>query len=547
MRSKKTYREYREDDTVKFPAVSYVLDRKALYITFSLIALLAFGLVVKVGWDSYNKAIEEPEVITPYLDMEPASSPGRTWAAELTARNPAGLSEWAVSENTKPQTVIDSKYCSNIADLSTSLLSTHKASGSGVETRVQVYGAGQAFKQFEAYTNVLDTCFNGVSAENVSQSTVARFPGGFLLTAGDGIVGVTAPEELIDSLIDFYVSSTESTLTDSKCVALNVYTNDAFRSFFYDRDSYTGLEETKPLETQVNISGLPTPTEIKLNEIANTEAIVPEAPLPADFPVLPKKAVEKPSIPGSVKDEAGFAKKAAYKIADFDGPGCGWEWSAQAPPVYSKPELESARKAAIKSTQESLDVTAQSYVRTKVDWALQIASILPKADRWNSYVNQTNSVHEKWYWLEAEREALRPAWFDYIAQHEEWSTFDARKAEATRLFDEASKKCEADEKALEEWEDKWGKLAEEREKQLEKERLEKEKKESEKDSKPSKSPSPSPTPSASPSPTVEIPEKPAGCDTPPERTEIMDQEKPAEPIAPDVPKGVTIPQSWPNP
>lgn len=536
MSRKKTYHEYRQDPKVRFPAVAYVLDRKAVYITFSLVALLALGFTIKIGWDSYSRSIQEPEVVTPYLDLESVSSTGRTWAAELAAQNPADIAEWAISENTKPQTVIDSKICANIADLSTSLLSTHVASGKGVQTRIQVYGAGQAFKQFESYRAALDVCFNGVSAEKVSETTVARFPGGFIMTSGDAIIGVSTTEDLVDPLMNFYVTKMEETLKNSKCLSLSVVTADANRSFFYDRETYTGLEEKKPLETQVDIAALPTPTEIVLNEVENPDAVTPEAPLPSNFPQLPKTTANKPSIPTPVPNETAFAGDAAYKIADSQGPGCGWAWSAQSAPIYSEDELEAAKNASIRSTQEMLNANAANYVGNKIKWALQMAEIAPTADRWNTFVNQTNTVHEKWSWLEMQRAELEPFWFDYVAQHEYWSTFDARKAAAKTQFEEELKRCETDQKALEDWEEEWGDEYREQNKP-----------------KPSPSASPEPTRSAkptatpSPSPTIKIPEKPAGCDTPPERPAIIDTEKPAEPQPPVVPEGVTVPNSWPNP
>lgn len=46
---------------------------------------------------------------------------------------------------------------------------------------------------------------------------------------------------------------------------------------------------------------------------------------------------------------------------------------------------------------------------------------------------------------------------------------------------------------------------------------------------------------------LDIPEKPAGCSTMPDRPAIVDQAKPAEPQAPDIPEGVTIPDSWEKP
>lgn len=541
MRSKKTYEEYKKDRNVKFPVAAWILDRSTLYVAVAIVALLAIGGFAKLGWDSYSRAIQEPEVISPYIDMESASSTGRTWAKELASKAPTGVTTWALNEKTKPQPFVDYKICPTVAEIPTTLLSTHIASGEGIETRVQVYGAGQATAQFDTYINALNSCFGETTIQTSGNTRFAEFPGGFVITAGDAIVGsTTADPNRYDAILDFYLNNVERTLEETGCIALAPAASDAKRSFFYDRESYIGLEEKEELESNVNIAGLPTPAEIKLNEIANENAILPEAPLPPDFPELPKNEVKPPVIPTSVQDQSMFAGVAVYKIADTKGPGCGWDWSAQESPVYDDKSLENMKKNSIQQTKNDVDSKAIDYVKTKINWALQVAAIAPAADDWNIFVNKTNEVHEKWEWLENERAKVQTDWYNYVAAHDDWFTFDERKAAAIKQFEEDTKKCEADKKALEDWEDKWEELAEEREKEKEKENPE-----------PSKSPSPSPSasisPTPSPSPTVEIPEKPVGCDTPPERPEIADQEKPQEPQPPFIPVGVTIPQSWPVP
>jgi hypothetical protein len=544
MRSKKTYREYQESESIKFPAAAWLLDRVGIYVTVLLIAVIALGSFMKLGWDSYNAAIKPPEVITPYADVTPVSFVGKTWAEKLISMNPASLPDWAVDKSTKPRPVIDAKNCSAAGTVPVSLLSTHVATSAGTDVRVQVYGAGQAAKQFSDYTSTLGSCFGTMDSQNSGKTTFAIFPKGFILTSGDAIVGVfTVNNQLRDKLLDFYLNNVESSLVESGCLALNATAADANRNLFFNKDQYTGLESTVNLETSVDTANLPTPTNLKLNEVEDLSAVVPEAPLPANFPELPKTTVQRPQIPAALKTEDAFKAPAKFQVLDEQGPGCGWNWTAQMSPDLDLQKLATEKNNSIQRTQGLLDGNATNYVSGKINWALQLASLAPSVDIWNAYANQTNTVHKKWQWLETERMKLEGPWRQYVVDHDEWLTFDQRKVDALKKFDEDFKKCQKDEKALEDWERDWKDIAEKQAK--DKAKAEADAKDAEKN-KPTASPTPTPTATATAT-AVTIPPKPAGCDTPPEEPEIASQERPEEPKAPVIPKDVTIPASWPAP
>jgi hypothetical protein len=542
MRSKKTYRQYQESESIKFPAAAWLLDRSGVYIAILLIAILAIGVFMKMGWDSYNSAIKPAEVITPYADVKPANFVGKTWAEKLISVNPANLPEWTADESSKPRPIVDPKNCSISESVPTSLLSTHVATSAGVDVRVQVYGAGQAAKQFTDYTTALASCFGQMNPQKYEKTIFATFPTGFILTSGDAIIGVVATNDQTRyTLLDFYLKNVESSLIESGCLSLMVSTADSNRSLFYNPDQYTGLMESSNLESTVDINGLPTPTAIKLNEIINDSAVVPEAPLPANFPELPKTVVQQPKIPAELKTEDAFKATARYQAVDENGPGCGWDWTAQVSPALDLQKLVTEKNNSIQRTQGSLDGNATGYVNGKINWALQVASLAPGVDAWNAFVNQTNKVHEKWDRLETERQKLEGPWRQYVIDHDEWLTFDKRKADALKKFDEDFKKCQKDEKDLADWNDDWKDIAD-------KQAKDKEKAEADAKNKPTASPSPSASPSpTSTETTVTVPPKPAGCDTPPEEPEIASEEKPSEPKAPTVPADVTIPASWPVP
>jgi hypothetical protein len=546
MRSKKTYREYQESESIKFPAAAWLLDQAGVYAVVLLVALIAIGAFMKMGWDSYTAAIKPPEVITPYADVTPVSFIGKTWAEKLISVNPANLPDWTVDKSAKPRPVIDPKNCSASAAASISLLSTNVATGSGTDVRIQVYGAGQAAKQFTDYTTAFTPCFGKLNVQNSGKTTFVTFSRGFILTSGDAIIGVFVPNDQIrDTILDFYLKNVESSLIESGCLALNATPADANRNLFFSKDQYTGLEGSENLESVVDTTNLPTPTSLTLKEIEDRTAVVPEAPLPANFPELPKTVVQKPQIPAALKNEDAFKASAKFRVVDEKGPGCGWDWTAQVSPELDLKKLATDKNNSIQKTQGALDGSATNYVSGKINWALQLASLAPTVDTWNSFVSQTNTVHKKWQWLEAERQKIESPWRQYVIDHDEWLTFDQRKADALKKFDEEFKQCQKDEKDLADWNRDWKDIADQQAK--DKAKADAEAKDTEKN-KPTASATPTPTPSATTTaPAVTVPSKPAGCSTPPVEPEIASQMKPEEPKAPVIPKDVTIPASWPTP
>lgn len=557
----KTVKDY--NGSVKAPRLARLLDKPLVYVAFGTAAAVGIGSFIGSGWTSYQNVISEPEVISPYQEIQPVSFKGKTWAEKLVSMKPPTVKAWETAESSKAQSPINTKICNSLQEIPITLLSTHIGKGSKVESRVQVYGAGQSATQFEKYSEKLKNCFSNIKEEKISSTKVLKFTDGFLLNVGDSIIGVTYTKENdSEKLLEFYIKNAEKTLKETKCLALDPNSKDSKRSFYYDKDSYEGLYEDQKIETNVDFTNLPEPTEIKLKEVKNPYTLQPEAPLPETFPELPTE-VEKPAIPNSVKNVNKFEDIAKYLIADNSGPGCGWAWSSQASPVYDSNKLATDKNEEILEVQNYVNTKTLDYINQKNNWALSIMSVMPKADSWNEFVNNTNKVHEKWDWLRSERLKIRNTWYNYVERHDSWRTFDDRKAAALDAYQKEVDKCELAKEELENWESEWREKFDENEKKRQ-EFLAKQREEQKESPEPTPSPTPEegdeikessePTPAPSPTPTpqetfegIDIPEKPQGCSVDPVRPAIIDQEKPSEPQAPVLPDEVTIPNSWPQP
>lgn len=519
----------RKKNTVKAPFLKWLLEHGVIYSVFALVAVLGFAGVVHSGYANYQTIISQKKVSSPYADVEATDSIGMKWAADFIAQAPENATNWTVGNTSKPQSIVAQKHCSTIGTPPTSLLATYTATGENIETTIQVYGAGQAAQQFSKYASTLGECLNAQLAEN----NVVRYDNSFVLLLGDSIIGVKGTNENIDSLLNWYKENASKTLTDSGCLELNTTVNDAKRSFFYDKDSYEGFKKSDLLKTKIDFSNLPTPQGVTIQQITNSTAVEPEAPLPDKFPKMPK-TVAQPSLPSSIPDQNSFEAKATYQVADTDGPGCGWAWAGQKAPEYNEEDLRTAKQKVITETQEKLDESTTSYVNSKVSWAFNVALTIPQIDKWNAYVKQVNDVYAKWDWLNAERTSIQNDWYSYVAAHNEWITFDTRKKEAAEKYQKDVDTCMAKREELQDWENKYGDNADTTEP------------ETETTPEPSDSPTPTVSPTPTPTPTVSVPPKPEGCDTMPVKPEILDQTKPAEPQPPTIPEGVTIPDSWPK-
>lgn len=550
---KKSYRELRADPFIKTPLLAWILDRKALYISLALVAFLASGNFVYKGWESYQSIIAPPKVNSPYLAINPTESEGARWATSFL-KDSHGIEGWKLTGITQPSHgFIQDATGGTAGDVPITLLSTQLASAGPVKAVAQVYGAGQARKQYDSYVAKLSTR-GSVDSKQVSDTGIfgAKFDQGFILVAGDAIVGAQTPDNgLRDRLFNEYLTGLKGTLPASGCVSVSAV-DESRRSVYFDPKSFEGLQETKKINSQVNTDYLPTFESLGTSAIGDPYAAAPEGPLPASLPALPAE-VAKPTLANAPALMDDFTGVASYRVQDPIGPGCGWKWSAQNPLKYDEASLKATEDNTVTKTQNEVNDKTQSYVDSQVSWARIVALMTPKLDDWNGYVKEVNTVHGRWAKLVSDREALRPAWDTYIANYQNWSTFDARKAAADKSYNDSLTQCVADRKAHDAWEKEWGPEP------LKKKQDEWRKEQEALNPKPTPTPSATPTPGAtatpdpSPSATAEpttpyptAPTEPTDCTVDPQKPSILSEAKPAKPAAPAIPDDVTIPSSWPK-
>lgn len=545
--------DYRNDNLIKTPGLAWLIDTFLMpaIVIMAIVSVIATMAIFRNGLTSYADMMKKPVSTSPYLSITATQSSAQQWASQMISQNP-GYPTWTVSDSIKPQHIDDPSNCIGENKIPITVLNSYKAdNGAKTSATIQIYGAGQAIAQFNSYVNMMKKCGISQDVQEIQdRGKIFTYGNSFILTMGDSIISVSASDKTQrDNLSNFYQEQGSNSLLASSCIMLNIPNGSETRSFYYDKEKYTGLLETQTLNSQVDTNNIPNITSLTLDSIVDEKVDKPEEPLPVDFPVLPDE-IDKPTIPETIEKQDSFTIDSTYQINDLNGPGCGWGWSAQKSPVLSENDLTNKKNDTLLNSQIEVDEKAQSYVNSNVDWAEQVALLSPDVDSYNRYVQQVNTVHERWNWLNSERNKIYDDWVQYVKEHNDWLTFDSRKATAVNKYNEALNTCLADQQELQDWETEWGALYEQQQAGT-------------------TTTTPVPTATTDPNATatdpnatatataeptaaattapVDIPERPAGCSTLPEKASIVDQEKPAEPQAPIIPEGVTIPDSWPQP
>lgn len=612
---RKSIQHYR-DRGIKAPVIAYLLDKSFVYLPVLAVALLAIVAVIASGVRDLNAMAAPPEDNSPYRETEPRDFLGKQFATDFVQQHPDEIdeSDWvAENEPMQPRPVFSAEQCSELGTAPNSLLTTYRGEGEGLRVDALIFGAGQAKRYFDDTESIIENCDN-VSGFNESTVTAShgdndyeldyyQFSSGdndhVVFTAGDAIFEIRSTDSAEVSAgdaLDFYAGYAVESMNREQwqCVAIETSYEDYVRSFYHDFESYEGLFLTEPLEAETPVNNLPVPTltkrgntdaERSISTVNTPNLEAPEAPLPEDFSSIPENEPDRPQIPLEFETIDEFKDTAYYEIPDYDGPSCGWEWAAQISPVYDEMALEHNREVVRTEVQSDLEQQAGSYLDSSFYYTLRTLNTEPVITRWNEYVNTVNSIHDDWAWLEDEREALRPAWDTYLAEHAEWENFpnlqdaareeynadiEAYEEELDAFDDEVAAyeeeldeydeefaeyererdQCLSDRARVDAWDDNFedavrnGDAIIEGEDQPEPE-TDEDGEEIETQPLPEVPERPEDCQSLPTAPTA--PSEPVNTAVEPERPSILDEDRGSEPQPPTIPEGVTVPNSWEDP
>jgi hypothetical protein len=524
-----------------------------------LIAFAGIFIYTARTWKTVNDPVIKPN---PYSTHYQASDyPAKTFMSKVLSTPPDGVtaSDWKVSEDHKADT--EANILPESCDAPTqpkSLLSSKSASGGGIKIVIAVFGSGQARSQYQSYAKALADC-QTVQSDDTSSS----YNAGLLMTKGDAIISLqntsTTPLATIQSWLQRRV---DDSLTATSCVSTDESIDDAKRSFYYDQSSYSGTftqEVVTVNDPMIVISSPQSLSNTNMNieatfvDPSSSKTVVPESPLPAGMASSIPSAPGRPAVT-SMPVKPSNQQTVTYQIADTKGPGCGWYWSGQQAPVFSKDVISKNKKTIITAARKELRSNIASYNQRAASWSTVTSLSFNTRTSWDSYTNQVNAVYASWNDLRSKRASVRSAWYQYVEDYTTWSQWDQKKADAQTQWDKDVSSCVA--KAKQDYDQA---------KQQSAEASASASASASPSPSPSDSDSPSPSPSdssstASPSPSTtpsETPEEKAAddaayakmqtdCSSSVAKPSILTATKPGNPVRPAIPSGMTMPASWPT-
>lgn len=486
---------------------SFVAKSVAALLGACLVGLLAWqtGSTVHTlnhfGEDNESGAQSE----SPYENVAGASA-AWSWLSAFVA-SPDGGDGWQAGEPGGYPALLDGVSCSpGVSRLGVRPLLYGSSRSSSSYVSAFVFPPGYATSGFAALADGVDSCL-GEGVDGASGSREWSSGQYALFQSGSVVVGVSGADWR------GVRGRAESLLLAGGCVSLSESAGDTVRSPYYDGDGFTGL-----VESQTVAPSIVDPGESRVSLSAPTLDVPsvpePEGPLPDGFPTVPARPQVAFSDEAATVDFASAWRTVSYRVADDDGPGCGWSWFGQAAPTVDDGVLASERARLVADAQGEADAAAAALYRDRsaARWRMvSSAQVVAGAGDYNRRVGEVDAARRA---LTDGRAAFYHTWMAYVSAHDAW-----RDRVAAR--DAASARWEADVSACVS-----GTVP---------------------SPSPSPSPSASPRPTPSPSPSARVVKTRAQCEREIAKPVELTTDVGVEPSAPSVPDGVTVPPSWPQP
>lgn len=482
------------------------------------IVTLGSGFLIAQNVDTF---IQEEEEYLPYVQLAGTQSMGSQWLDDFLSNQPfsgentGDVNRWKQVSTVRTLIADESIKCVEPQPMPPYVLDAKTASNDVVTVSAITTQAGMAKSLIDSYESRASDC-NIDLHRNEDGSRVDIADNTSLLFYGDVGVSVNFTNGFSgdkDAVVGQVASKIKESLSTFRCANIDTHVEDRRRNIYYTADNKpVGKFQTDTIETGEDAVNLPTLVDASPAVLNYPNLVKPEAPYPENFPDVPESKVEQPDVPPfpEITSET-FKKDVTFEVPDFEGAGCGWEWSAgQDTPVYDVDFLEQAKEDKKQETLDEVNASARSYISRYLNTLGARASVQPRVIAWNNYVNRVNNVHGRWLELENARNAIRADYDAFVQAWRDWETFNERKDAYKEFYDKQVKFCkERDEEFLE-----WQEDVEDRENRR-----------NEEDSN-----------------LDDLKPAPAVCGDV-VRPEILDQERGAEPNF-QVPEGVTIPDSW---
>lgn len=406
-----------------------------------VVAVLLFFIVNTVMIIKKLKTVEHAP--TPYAMVQAAKYVGQKFLVKFMANPPEGVKadSWHVGHDTSISTLPASYYQQPAPP---SMLSYATARGTNITVKTMIFGAGQAKTFYDKLVNNLTDNTNLFNPANTSKShiTVNNVS---LITRGDVIVSVISDDaNLLKTVTTDYLVKLDEMLQQSGCVDLNENSDDASRSFYYDKKGYNGLQKSTKVAVNTKIITPSVPQVLLDNRMKTSRMFVdpaeqvtvskPESPLPANFPSdMPKK----PNIPTFMTQPStpSNSQTVLVQAADYQGPGCGWAWTGQVKPYYNVQALKQNENMTITNAKNQLSNNIMAYNKSIIDYSLKTMIDSSFIADWEAYTDSVSQTVQKWKDLAAKRDSFKAEWLEYVDKAQKFKNITSNMFNNSELND----------------------------------------------------------------------------------------------------------------
>lgn len=421
------------------------------------IVLMGSGFMIANSVDNF---VQEEEKYLPYVQLAGTQSMGSQWLEDFLSNQPFGgensgdVKKWGQTSTVRTLIADESIKCVEPQPMPPYVLDAKTASNGVVSISAVTTQAGMSKSLIDSYESRASDCKIELH-RNEDGSRVDIADDTSLLFYGDVAVSVNFSYSFSGNK-ESIVSQVEDRIKDSletfRCTNINTHVEDRRRNIYYTVDNEpVGKFQTDTVETEEDAVNLPTLVDATPAVMNYPNLVKPEAPYPADFPDIPKRRVEQPDIPPLPQITGDtFKKDVTYEVPDFEGAGCGWDWSAgQDTPIYDVKFLEKVKEDKKKETLSEVNANAREYISSYLNTLGSRATVQPRIIAWNNYVDAVNEAHISWIELENARNAIKAEYDAYIEAWSRWATFDRRKEAYEEFYDKEVEFCkERDNKFL---------------------------------------------------------------------------------------------------
>lgn len=237
------------------------------------------------------------------------------------------------------------------------------------------------------------------------------------------------------------------TALDGVCEDESSTVADGFRSPYLNRKKFTGNTTTtrvsrpEPAATEPVTTASPVPVPAPSVPVPVLVSL-PVAPYPpiTDGPKVLPSPVSSPTLPTAPVSPRAFAA-VERRVDDPTGPGCGWKFTGQVPPVFDEEAALNEFDEAVDVAEHRLSGAWARWLRAKVSYYVAYAEYAKGAATYDTYATAVLAAQAAWDVVADARAEYESALSVYDAAVQAREQWHLDRAAAREEYEQAKRDC----------------------------------------------------------------------------------------------------------